>query len=119
MPESWSIDGLDRLYGSSRIAAGIELLARDVLGMNATTWTCLESNRKSIIEALLNGAAILIPYDADWNSKPVLWKGKKAHWCTGFGFRVKLNELSNPVDLRSNPGDLTNLDLMISLISSL
>ena len=79
-------------------ATGVERLAREVLGLNASTWTCMDTNRKRIIERLvLDRAAILIPYDAGDNSEPALLNGHRAHWCicTGFGFRVKLNELSN------------------------
>ena len=38
-----------------------------------------------------------MPYDADKNHEPALLSGRHSHWCicTGFGFKVKLSELSD------------------------
>ena len=91
----------------------MEQMAREVLGLNASTWTCMESNRKQIIESLLKGAAFLIPYDANHINEPALLNGKMAHWCicTGFAFRVQLNQLGNYDDVRKDI-DLTMSDLL-------
>ena len=91
-------------------------MAREVLGLNATTRTCMEINRKQIIESLLEGAAVLIPYDVGYNSEPALYNGGRAHWCicTGFAFRVQLNELSNYDVLKDNPVDLKSIELPTS-----
>lgn len=96
-----------------------------MLGLNASTWTCLETNRDLIIERLLNGAAILIPYDSNnGDQKPVLLGGKAAHWCicTGFAFGFKLsdsNGLAIPVDLTTNPVDLDITEIHTSALPEL
>ena len=91
-------------------------MAREVLGLNATTWTCMETNRKQIIESLLEGAAVLIPYDVGYDSGPALYNGGRAHWCicTGFAFRVQLNQLGNYDVLKGNHVDLKSIELPTS-----
>ncbi|XP_059058293.1 actin maturation protease [Achroia grisella] len=43
---------------------------------------------KMTIERLLNGAALLVPYDADFNHSPCLKRGHKAHWALVCGIII-------------------------------
>ncbi|KAM3958089.1 actin maturation protease [Aphomia sociella] len=46
---------------------------------------------RNIIEKLLNGAVLLVPYDADFNHAPCLKLGHKAHWALVCGIVIIKN----------------------------
>ena len=73
-------------------ANAIEILARNVLNLNAATLDSLESNRNLIINKLMHNSTILVPYDTDANHEPCLKNGRKAHWAIVLGFSFKIDK---------------------------
>ena len=43
-----------------------------------------------VVDVILQGKALLVPYDADKDHTPCLEKGHKAHWCLLVGFAIVL-----------------------------
>ena len=46
----------------------------------------------ALIDSLLSGRALLVPYDADKDHTPCLRGGRKSHWCLLVGFAITLSQ---------------------------
>ncbi|KAL4710214.1 hypothetical protein ACJJTC_005387 [Scirpophaga incertulas] len=58
-------------------------------------------NNSDVIEKLLNGAILLVPYDADFNHSPCLKKGHTAHWAIVCGILI-VDDPSNSHESSNN-----------------
>ncbi len=54
----------------------------------------LTQNVRRLIQSILNGNLILVPYDCDLNFEPCFKNGKKAHWALIHGFIYSKNDLN-------------------------
>ncbi|CAL4063655.1 unnamed protein product [Meganyctiphanes norvegica] len=64
------------MFSSEKMAE----LANEISGIEATVRRDVLSNPKMLLETLLQGDLILVPYDADGNHQPSQRKGHRAHW---------------------------------------
>lgn len=81
----------------------LEDIARDHLQCQAEV---VELVSVDVLDVILQGKALLVPYDADKDHTPCLEKGHKAHWCLLVGFAVVLSSsFDNPFILQCySPG---------------
>ena len=66
----------------------LEDIARDHLHCQAEV---VELALVDVLDVILQGKALLVPYDADKDHTPCLEKGYKAHWCLLVGFAIILS----------------------------
>ncbi|XP_064104165.1 mucin-2-like [Macrobrachium nipponense] len=67
-------------HGEMFSSENMARLANDINGMEATVRRDVLCNPKILLELLIHGNLILVPYDADQNHMPNLRNGHKAHW---------------------------------------
>jgi hypothetical protein len=66
----------------------LEGIARDHLQCQAEV---VELALVDVLDVILQGKTLLVPYDADKDHAPCLEKGHKAHWCLLVGFAIVLS----------------------------
>ncbi|EDL24196.1 mCG145392, partial [Mus musculus] len=67
-------------------------------------------NRERVLQHLITGHPLLIPYDEDFNHEPCQKKGHKAHWAVSAG-----QELALPaVGLQPSPGEQPAADRLLT-----
>ena len=66
----------------------LESVARDHLQCQAEV---VKLASVDVFDIILQGKALLVPYDADKDHTPCLEKGHKAHWCLLVGFAIVLS----------------------------
>ncbi|XP_072464353.1 actin maturation protease isoform X1 [Notamacropus eugenii] len=81
---------LERGYtaqGEMFSAASMARLAKEVFGCQVELLSggLGEPNRCHILQHLIAGFPLLVPYDEDYNHEPCKKKGHKAHWAVGAG----------------------------------
>ncbi|XP_066937743.1 mucin-17-like isoform X2 [Macrobrachium rosenbergii] len=67
-------------HGEMFSSENMARLANDINGMEAIVRRDVLCNPKILLELLIHGNLILVPYDADQNHMPNLRNGHKAHW---------------------------------------
>ncbi|CAN7943103.1 unnamed protein product [Ixodes pacificus] len=68
----------------------MRLLAESVMCCRSELLHCPADHRRRLIEHLLRGKPILVPYDSDGNFEPCLKGGHTAHWAVIHGFCVAI-----------------------------
>ncbi|KAM9033459.1 UPF0692 protein C19orf54 homolog isoform X2 [Sarcophilus harrisii] len=74
-------------HGEMFSAASMARLAEEVFGCQAELLAggLGEPNRSRILQHLISGRPLLVPYDEDFNHEPCKKRGHKAHWAVGAG----------------------------------
>ncbi|XP_068935014.1 actin maturation protease isoform X3 [Petaurus breviceps papuanus] len=81
---------LERGYtaqGEMFSAANMARLAKEVFGCQVELLSggLGEPNQSHVLQHLISGYPLLVPYDEDYNHEPCKKKGHKAHWAVGAG----------------------------------
>ncbi|XP_068221698.1 mucin-2-like [Palaemon carinicauda] len=81
-------------HGEMFSSENMAKLANEINGMEAVVRRDVLCNPKILLELLIQGNLILVPYDADQNHMPNLRNGHKAHWGVICGCLVQSQSLN-------------------------
>uniref|UniRef100_T1J5T9 Actin maturation protease n=1 Tax=Strigamia maritima TaxID=126957 RepID=T1J5T9_STRMM len=98
------------IQGEMFSASDMSRLARKLLHCETSVLNDGLASRHAIVQHILRGDPILVPYDADFNFEPCCKRGHKAHWAVVAGVIIAIPKAA-VTDLRTyelNSG-LTNL----------
>lgn len=75
-------------HGEMFSAKHMKDLSERLMPVEAVLCRDIKSNRSLVIDHLMNGWPLLVPYDSDANHEPTVKGGHRAHWAIILGFCI-------------------------------